>query len=969
MATNRDNIKFYLDVEATDLSRGNQEKVLSGNTIHKTAGRGSIPQLIQFYGQFGSDGGSLNVHTSLKVNDPDYYKNIDLEFTYTPEGSDASITLSDAQIKREMSRGGDVANLIQQRRGEFSISEGSQEALKSLIVAGKSNPTPGMLPLSTMQTGSTMNKILASNVFESKYGRGKVRETEKFISGFLNTMERKTRNLEGGQKVEFRAWNVSYDLGIISQNIDEFGTDTQKQQFKRLFGQRINDQAAPIKVVDEADKLKSLQFDLMLADEKYQTYHINTQNVEAELKKGTSKDVITQSIRKNIVRNETGRYITKNQGIRALADEVRSSGGLSVDKLERKFLDRVAGIDSSVLETDSVERKIVKTAAEMVHELANPQGERDSTEIIRRRLSDVNRDDTARKTLNRIFKVADGSTAGILGFAKDLDVRQAPDGSLHQSVLQFTNKMSTGLDLQSGYSLGSGQGLLNQFIQAKETYGETIRNRGGRASSELQSMFSSIDVLASEASTRGQLHDASIDVKNMIGLTEKVFNRRLDGSADLREFMQMVMKENAIQSMSGSLDSYLDGSQIEQSLFSRGTALDDAARPGEADIDISRTVQNSAETLGDNARSTMNRVQKAMQSRGGVLTKAAFITSGLLLIGNTSGDIKSPTSRHNTLEGISPSGDTLLHSFGSGNDRYANQAISNLKYGFNMGSETLRSSMLGYRGDRLYDMLLGRETFNDYTRSSQRGEIAHKIIEQEYMSKGLAQATEHYVYSSELDVVGHIDLILNSGVPLEIKSVEDFDALERLKSPKEKHVSQANFYAYALKQPYAIIGYAARNDPTKVKYFKVNTDAKRVMEDVSVIREASADLKREGHDVVTYSAHKYMSDLYLQMTQNKYAQNAVGVGMAVAPGMLASPEDYGGYSAIQGLGDYSKHQKKQVWRQERKTNLTNTSQYKGKSKIRNQAKHADLHKNATLKYNQRQSGYHNKSRAMNYSGV
>ena len=167
-----------------------------------------------------------------------------------------------------------------------------------------------------------------------------------------------------------------------------------------------------------------------------------------------------------------------------------------------------------------------------------------------------------------------------------------------------------------------------------------------------------------------------------------------------------------------------------QRLVSSGTALEDAARPGEADVDISRTVQNSAETLGDNARSTMNRVQKAMQSRGGVLTKAAFITSGLLLIGNTSGDIKSPTSRHNTLEGISPSGDTLLHSFGSGNDRYANQAISNLKYGFNMGSETLRSSMLGYRGDRLYDMLLGRETFNDYTRSSQRGEISHKIIEQ-----------------------------------------------------------------------------------------------------------------------------------------------------------------------------------------------------------------------------------------------
>ena len=68
MATSRDNIKFYLDVEATDLQRGNKEKVLSGSKIHKTAGRGSIPQLIQFYGQFSDDSKVLQTHTTLKVN-------------------------------------------------------------------------------------------------------------------------------------------------------------------------------------------------------------------------------------------------------------------------------------------------------------------------------------------------------------------------------------------------------------------------------------------------------------------------------------------------------------------------------------------------------------------------------------------------------------------------------------------------------------------------------------------------------------------------------------------------------------------------------------------------------------------------------------------------------------------------------------------------------------------------------------
>ena len=95
MANNRDNIKFYLDVEATDLSRGNQEKVFSGSTINSTPGRGSIPQLIQFFGGTsqeissytpGNPQGALNEHISLKVNDPDYYNKLNLEFTYKPEG-------------------------------------------------------------------------------------------------------------------------------------------------------------------------------------------------------------------------------------------------------------------------------------------------------------------------------------------------------------------------------------------------------------------------------------------------------------------------------------------------------------------------------------------------------------------------------------------------------------------------------------------------------------------------------------------------------------------------------------------------------------------------------------------------------------------------------------------------------------------------------------------------------------------
>jgi hypothetical protein len=303
------------------------------------------------------------------------------------------------------------------------------------------------------------------------------------------------------------------------------------------------------------------------------------------------------------------------------------------------------------------------------------------------------------------------------------------------------------------------------------------------------------------------------------------------------------------------------------------------------------------------------------------------------------------------ISGVSPSGDPLLHSFGSGVDHFSSQAMTSLQYGTQYGSNTIRSSMLGYRGDRLRDILLGRSSFDDYTNSSEKGTNIHNIVEAEYLKKDIAQAHEHVVHSSELDVMGHIDLVLKSGVPLEIKSVEDIEALQRLKSPKEAHVSQANFYAYALKQPYALIGYAARNDPNKIKYFKINTDIQRLTKDVSAVRGMMSDLRRQGHVTQNYSVYQSVKDIRSRATQDKYQQNAVGMGMGLPSGMMAPPD----YSAVKGLGDYGKHIKPRVYRQENHTSLTNTQQFKGKSKIRSQGKHAALHGNDALKYRTRVS--------------
>jgi hypothetical protein len=346
----------------------------------------------------------------------------------------------------------------------------------------------------------------------------------------------------------------------------------------------------------------------------------------------------------------------------------------------------------------------------------------------------------------------------------------------------------------------------------------------------------------------------------------------------------------------------------------------------------------------------------------GVLGAALLAVSGLALIGNNNGAIKHPGSKYNTIGGMSPSGDPLLHAFGSGVDHNQSQALTNLHYGFGYGSTTLRSSMLGYRGRRLQEMLLGTDSFDDYTKSSEKGNVVHGIIEAEYMRKGLAQAHEHLVYDSELDVMGHIDIVLKSGVPLEIKTVADFDALENLKYPKERHKSQANFYAYALKQPYALIGYAARNDPTKVKYFKINTDISKLMEDVSAVRNGMTDLKRQGHDVQNYSAYQLMKDTHAQAVQNKYSQNAVGPSMGLPQGMMQGPSSYGGHHGIRGLGDFGEKQRK-VHRGAKPSNLQPVKTGGGRSRMASATFNSPVPRRR-----QQKSAYHNKTRQLSNSG-
>lgn len=993
---NKKLIKFIFDTETTALAKGDQTEVYfdNHNVPKKTEPRGSIPQVIQIAGDFVGDTQDLagdfkrsqNIHSPLILLDEagtqlDPYNNIKIEFEYD-SGSGQKEILHNEQIASLMESELEpnspdylLRKKITQRHGEFRISPESSEGLRALMEHSSGYYlSPGSMPISTAVTGSTMNKILASNVFEAKYGKPEnSMESSKAISHILTKLSDVSKN--SNNVVVQSGWNVTFDMLVQAQWLDLAGSEEEKRKWIEVYGDRINSNSSSVKVVDELDKLKNLHFYLMVEREEYSAVNFNKKKAVETLRSGESgASIVMDNVRQSLLSNEQGNYLKKNSAMNRLAHYVRTQKG------QEKPLSYLKGVFSGALEekygltvkgTD--QEIVVDTAAKLVKELAesdysNPGSTGGSMEIIRKHANELRRIQNAPSMLKAMFGITDGSS--LLGVSRASKIQHKADDTLTISALKFMDSQATGMDLVFGHTLGSGQGgLLNAFVMAKDSYGETIRE--SNPSSQLKNLFNDVETHLRPIVGQGGLHDASIDVKNTGTLIHEIFEKHLveELAPDTQDYLIKVMHQNIIFSAEGNLEKVVFAKDIEENILRDANFIEDSAPPGASQVDIARTTQNVGDTIGDTTRTTMGGMPSGIKTKAGVLAGAAFTLAGLALLGNNNSDIKVPGSKHNTIEGVSPSGDPLLHSFGSGNDPFSNQALNNIKYNFNLGSETLRSSMLGYKGDRLYDMLLGKDTFIDHTRSAERGNIIHSILEQEYISKGLAQSREHYVYSSELDVVGHIDLVLNSGIPLEIKSVEDFEALKNLTEPRQKHVSQANFYAYALDQPYALIGYAARNDPTKVKYFKVNTNVKRVMDDVAAIRSASASLKREGHDVVTYSAHKYMSDLYLQTTQAKYSRNAIGVAYSVGEGMMQGPADYSGHSAIKGLGDYGKHQKALTWRKENRTNLTNTSKYKGKSKIRNQGKHADLHANGALKYNARNSGYHNKSRQFKYSEV
>jgi len=887
-----------------------------------------------------------------------------------------------ARFYKEAEGGGfndtsDLAKAVREeigaQRGKFQVKD--PEVLRKITANLMNNPPSGAYAVAVAKIGSPLNIGFGKQLFMERHG-AKVRQVSvasstDMIDRFL--AEAESLNSRGGKKAAV-AWNMKFDMGAYARHIDTLTSHTDATirqkggeyaiRFKTVFGIDRTGYHDPfssgtmandvIHLADASDKMKDVQFWMMVRDENFNVSNLNQEQIRENLAKGVhNRDEIKSLIQQGIETGETTQYLNQGHrgnrgGLHSLAKNVRDYTSQDLNKIQGDFLER-AFPSQNIRTASTDEEKIVKQAATMVRDLTelDRSSGQTSLDVIRRNTAGIRHLDIAEKTLDRIFGAGGGSS--IMGPSYESDLKWTKSGSLERDTLKFLQNYATGFELKGGNSLTAAGGIGRSLMFATDAYitthhpgiskAEYITNKGGDS---LHGLIS--DVIALDDKFVKQIaHDASIDIDQQMSYVFDMFNKHLSNphgaQTEMHEFIRNMVNDSKLRSAENTLDQIILAGDAER--WSGGFPR----YIPEPHVTASRA---TGETIGDVARSQFGETMGGIKRKGGVLAAGIFTLSGLVLLGNRNGDIKHPGSKYNTLEGMSPSGDTLLHSFGSGNDYFASQAIAEIKYGSGYGSNTIRSSMLGYRGDRLKDILLGRSSFDDYTKSSEKGTLVHKVIESEYLKRGIAQASEHVVHDSELDIMGHIDLILKSGVPLEIKSVADFDALKELKYPKKAHVSQANFYAYALKQPYALIGYAARNDPTKVKYFKINVNLSKVVEDSRAVKAMMKDLRRQGHEIKNYSMYQAASDAIGRATQSKYMQNAVGQGSGVPSGMLPGPD----HSAIKSFGDYGTLIKKALWRQGKKVNSTNQLKYTSGSGIRDQgSRNASMHSNRSMIYN------------------
>jgi len=162
-------------------------------------------------------------------------------------------------------------------------------------------------------------------------------------------------------------------------------------------------------------------------------------------------------------------------------------------------------------------------------------------------------------------------------------------------------------------------------------------------------------------------------------------------------------------------------------------------------------------------------------------------------------------------------------------------------FAFEMG----RASGLGASENQMYKRMSSPYKSGNYMDAlSKAGTALHMIEEQKIPSSWEA---ERFVYDPMNQISGHVDLITDTGAPIDVKtvSVEKLNELRRSHKPRKKDVSQVNFYMSMTDSEEGGIKYVAREDPSQSLYIPLNRDRDLLRKDIAKLQRVRAKVKSE----------------------------------------------------------------------------------------------------------------------------
>jgi hypothetical protein len=172
---------------------------------------------------------------------------------------------------------------------------------------------------------------------------------------------------------------------------------------------------------------------------------------------------------------------------------------------------------------------------------------------------------------------------------------------------------------------------------------------------------------------------------------------------------------------------------------------------------------------------------------------------------------------------------------------YAAYLGINAMFGEDEAEGYIHASGLGKRGTRFEEDLeaalfhTDRE-FDPRTEAIMAGgTYFHEVMQDIFGQAGATSEKE--VVDEQLGIVGHIDVVLEGGIPVEVKTISS-TGFERLSKPLDAHTSQLNFYIHAQQSQYGYVVYLDGQDISRRKVFRVGYQPGRLIADVEAARSA-----------------------------------------------------------------------------------------------------------------------------------